>query len=68
MSISEFIRLGFPPALLAEVRAEAEFKGISVNKFIRVAVYDELRRLDKQRVDEAYRENEPVKTRKKSAK
>jgi len=66
-NISKFIRLGLTPALLLEAHAEAEFQGISVNKFIRIAVYNELRRLDKQRVDDAYRDHKPIKTRKKTA-
>lgn len=66
-NISKFIRLGLTPALLAEAKAEAEFQGISVNKLIRVAVYDELRRLDKQRVEDAYREYKPIKTRRKTS-
>jgi len=66
-NISKFIRLGLTPSLLAEAQAEAEFQNISVNKFVRVAVYNELRRLDKQRVEDAYRENRQVKTRKKAA-
>ncbi len=66
-NISKFIRLGLTPPLLAEIKSEAEFQGISVNKFIRVAVYSELRRLDKQRVEAAYRENRQIKTRKKVA-
>ncbi len=64
--ISEFIRLGFTPALLKEVQAEARFQGISVNQFVRTALQEQLRRLDKQRVEEAYRENKPVKTRQKA--
>ena len=64
--ISEFIRLGLSPALLKEVRAEAKFQGIGVNEFIRTALQEHLRRLDKQRVEDAYRENKPVKTRQKT--
>lgn len=66
-NIVKFIRLGLTPALLEETQAEAEFQSISVNKLIRVAVYNELRRLDKQRVADAYRENKPIKTRKKAS-
>ena len=55
------------PTLVAEIHAEAEFQGIGANQFIRVATYNELSRLDKQRVEDAYRENKPIKTRKKTA-
>jgi hypothetical protein len=65
-SISSFIRLGLTPALLAEAQSEAEFQSVSVNKFIRVAIYNELRRLDRKRIDDAYNEHKPIKTRKKS--
>ena len=62
--ITAFIRLGMSPALLKEARAEAKFQGISVNQFIRAALLEQINRLDKQRVDESYRDNKPIRTRK----
>lgn len=64
--ISAFIRLGMSPTLLKEVQAEAKFQGIGVNELIRTALQAHLRHLDKRRVEDAYRENRPVKTRPKT--
>jgi hypothetical protein len=62
--ITEFIRVGLTPELLKEARAESQFQKISVNELLRTALDHYLRLLDKQRIDEAYAKDKPVKTRK----
>jgi hypothetical protein len=59
------VQLLVTPALFKQARAEATFQKISVNELFRVALEQHLRSLDKQRIEEAYRENRPIKTRQK---
>jgi hypothetical protein len=61
--LTKHVQVLVTPELSKEMRAEAKFQSITVNEFIRTAIKAELRRLDRQRVEDAYRENRPIKTR-----
>ena len=63
--LTKRIQVLVTPELSKEMESEAKFQDISVNEFIRAAIREELRRLDRQRVEDAYRDNKPIKTRQK---